>query len=1171
MASLRHRRTSPPPGRWGWHSGISLPYDAVLFPQPSRDSLTAQAASLGLLPLGTWNAQALQGPGAITECGLRTFVSISHDMLKALVEIAQPESGLWDHDQAKVSSGTKTSDSTSPSNSESSYFPGILGQGATNEPGAPAPNDTSMSACTYRMAKHLDSIFRRLAEERKILLFSRCLVPTHSVYAQGPEAVAAAEYAQCAMLLFHTGLYSKNWDPVFLACGLSTSHDALFLPLPSAASVAQGMANGILQPRWRVTAACTVADICSEQWWAQQGRALGVPEGIGIHPLDLVVPATVADDSALPRPVDALSYSVSSFGGIDTSVSQYTPTIDLRVTDADLAALLERSSLPALRLLPRAVLEMSIAFSIKAARAVPGCLAHRVCPDIGNFRCTSAKKTLQSKQAGGGHGGLSLTLLPHELNRTQLMLPLWVFQGSTNVEFGCNVNRADGALVVQLSSADQEGHTPPCYVPYAILELPKAISESRLLGPLHHTWLRLPQGNGQTQQGTQITSSSQSHQSFLSTQQQHQSQQGQQQTSNNSSVPPVSDSASATAGGSSNDMSQLFLQMQLQRMQQQAQQHQAQQQAAAAALAFGQQQVSMPLLQQQQQVQQQQQTQQQLIQQQQHLQHIGLSKSKVASDVLGLGGSPSLTTSRTGNTSGVSSSNNNGALGDMLDSFQRSSTSGSSGLADLGSLGSLGNLSWGSSSTSITTDNTVGRSAFADLMSLGSSSDNNSVGGVGSREDSHALGNLSSLIGLISSNNQSNISSLSSTSNDNSFILGGNGSSSNTAINLRSSVGITSSMNVSSPGSEIDNALSSANGINSNVNQQQRSNSNGKDTLMAEPQASLSNGGGRLGSNGNLPTSLQQQSSTKSVISNSNNNKDAKSLSSGAFTVNQIGGGVVPNSSSGLMQLQSGLSNPNSSLLSGSIGSAPTSLFPSTNGGILPSTVSQTPAVQQAQAQTSQSQPLSMAAKIAASEKAKQQQQQVQTVNPPAQVSTNATLKKSTSSPSVSSTQVLASPSPPPLPSQVSMNDQEDDDALVNALNSGANLSSSLLSNGSTMGVSPSGLPMLSPRMRFKGSVLSIVIREDKPHGFICVTKKREPELWSRVQREAPDTMRKLDGKDVATIVFQAADAVEGEALKPLGEVALQLLPSWKDAEVSFEVEYSARFKRYVAHRVRRG
>jgi len=210
-----------------------------------------------------------------------------------------------------------------------------------------------------------------------------------------------------------------------------------------------------------------------------------------------------------------------------------------------------------------------------------------------------------------------------------------------------------------------------------------------------------------------------------------------------------------------------------------------------------------------------------------------------------------------------------------------------------------------------------------------------------------------------------------------------------------------------------------------------------------------------------------------------------------------------------------------------------------------------------------------MAAKIAASEKAKQQQQQVQVVNPtvPVQATTSATLKKSTSSPAVSSTQVLVSPSPPPLP-PVSLNDQDEEDALVNALNSSTNgsiLSSSLLGNG----VSPSGLPMLSPRMRFKGSVLSIVIREDKPHGFICVTKKREPELWSRVQREAPDTMRKLDGKDVATIVFQAADAVEGDALKPLGDAALQLLPTWKDAEVSFEVEYSARFKRYVAHRVK--
>jgi ABC-type dipeptide/oligopeptide/nickel transport system ATPase component len=280
---------------------------------------------------------------------------------------------------------------------------------------------------------------------------------------------------------------------------------------------------------------------------------------------------------------------------------------------------------------------------------------------------------------------------------------------------------------------------------------------------------------------------------------------------------------------------------------------------------------------------------------------------------------------------------------------------------------------------------------------------------------------------------------------------------------------------------------------------------------------------------------------------------------------------VIGESGSGKSLLLKSLMGLLKSNLSISGSAATTSLFPSSINSSLSTSASQVAAQLQSQAQISQQsqQPLSMAAKIAASEKAKQQQQQVQVVNPtvPVQATTSATLKKSTSSPAVSSTQVLVSPSPPPLP-PVSLNDQDEEDALVNALNSSTNgsiLSSSLLGNG----VSPSGLPMLSPRMRFKGSVLSIVIREDKPHGFICVTKKREPELWSRVQREAPDTMRKLDGKDVATIVFQAADAVEGDALKPLGDAALQLLPTWKDAEVSFEVEYSARFKRYVAHRVK--
>jgi hypothetical protein len=73
------------------------------------------------------------------------------------------------------------------------------------------------------------------------------------------------------------------------------------------------------------------------------------------------------------------------------------------------------------------------------------------------------------------------------------------------------------------------------------------------------------------------------------------------------------------------------------------------------------------------------------------------------------------------------------------------------------------------------------------------------------------------------------------------------------------------------------------------------------------------------------------------------------------------------------------------------------------------------------------------------------------------------------------------------------------------------------------------------------------------------------------VHREAPDTMRKMDGKEVATIVFQAADAVEGDALRPLAPEALAALPAWKDREVSFEAEFSVRFKRYVARRVRTG
>jgi hypothetical protein len=134
--------------------------------------------------------------------------------------------------------------------------------------------------------------------------------------------------------------------------------------------------------------------------------------------------------------------------------------------------------------------------------------------------------------------------------------------------------------------------------------------------------------------------------------------------------------------------------------------------------------------------------------------------------------------------------------------------------------------------------------------------------------------------------------------------------------------------------------------------------------------------------------------------------------------------------------------------------------------------------------------------------------------------------------------------------------------------------------------------------------VLSIVTSpaSGRPsHGFICVTRRQEPGLWAHVQREAPETMRKVKGgHEVATIVFQAADAVEGaveggcegdgsgkgegkgkgkgegetattataQLLRQLSAEALAALPAWAGAEVTFESEMSGRYKRYVARRV---
>jgi exonuclease 3'-5' domain-containing protein 1 len=112
---------------------------------------------------------------------------------------------------------------------------------------------------------------------------------------------------------------------------------------------------------------------------------------------------------------------------------------------------------------------------------------------------------------------------------------------------------------------------------------------------------------------------------------------------------------------------------------------------------------------------------------------------------------------------------------------------------------------------------------------------------------------------------------------------------------------------------------------------------------------------------------------------------------------------------------------------------------------------------------------------------------------------------------------------------------------------------------------------IVSPRTRFNGFIYSIVMKEDKSHGFIYVKQTTDPELWSRVYREAPDTMRKFEGQSVATIVFQASDAVEGDNMIPLeNNNRLYMLPSWRNEAVTFEVEFSSRYNRYTGHRVKR-
>jgi hypothetical protein len=269
----------PAPGMWAWRTAVALP-DVLFFPQRA-DAWT----------VGVWDARAAPAPAPSAAApaatptpggggaSLSTFITMTPDLLRQLVDVAQPESGLWE--------------------------------------GAAPPAASPPTAPAARMAAHLDAVFRRLAEERKLLFFSR-----------------DGRYEDALLLVFHTGLHSRAWEPCMLLATRAHTHALAHAHAHAHAHAPPGPAP------WTAAGACTVADLVSPAWWALQAANL---PGVAERPFLLAALPLTGGGAAVPRAPDVSTGAGALFGAIAPAALAFHPSVPVRVTERDVDALLERS------------------------------------------------------------------------------------------------------------------------------------------------------------------------------------------------------------------------------------------------------------------------------------------------------------------------------------------------------------------------------------------------------------------------------------------------------------------------------------------------------------------------------------------------------------------------------------------------------------------------------------------------------------------------------------------------------------------------------------------------------------------------------------------------------------------------------------------------------------
>jgi hypothetical protein len=115
----------------------------------------------------------------------------------------------------------------------------------------------------------------------------------------------------------------------------------------------------------------------------------------------------------------------------------------------------------------------------------------------------------------------------------------------------------------------------------------------------------------------------------------------------------------------------------------------------------------------------------------------------------------------------------------------------------------------------------------------------------------------------------------------------------------------------------------------------------------------------------------------------------------------------------------------------------------------------------------------------------------------------------------------------------------------------------------------PSFLPLLL-------LLLLLLDRGSHVHGFIGITRSKNRELFDQIQKTCPEGVREFRNGYVAntrhaTLTFQFPDLMlseEERSLDEFGPEACRIMDSLLSKEVFFEVLWSPRWGRFVAHNV---